>query len=326
MPNNWPQPSRRGLIAGLTGVLFSTAGCLGSSDGGPADTATASATATTDPATSTQTAHATETPQSTDDSDSINPEEEEATGPAEFSVTAIHTPEQAQIGVETPVEIEIKNVGGEAGTLTSGISFSRRTDSSPWTGIDETINMDFEAGETKTYSSKITWPFIETVYFRFDELHTTIEIEFLPRVLSRNETYQTPLGVELEVDEVGSQSHYLYTDREGTEQKNFPYEDDAKYLYVEVTATNVAEELVETPATQDFFVTDHVENGRHHSAEHIHHDGTDWKFPSEQRLNVGESASGKLLFKAEADAEAEALIFGTDKRLDEGTYEAYWTP
>lgn len=129
MFRNQPQSSRRGLIAGLTGVLFATAGCLGSSDEGatdsPSATLTASATATTEPSTPTQTAESTETAQSPEESDSINPAEEEE-GSAKFSVTAVHAPEQAQIGVETPIELEIKNVGGEAGTLTFGYFIYRR--------------------------------------------------------------------------------------------------------------------------------------------------------------------------------------------------------
>lgn len=331
MPSNRPRTSRRSFVVGLTGVLFATAGCLGSNDDGttdsPSNTPTASETAIGEPSTSTptQTTQATETAQSPEEADSINPSDEEE-GPAEFSVTAVHAPEQTQIGVKTLVELEIKNVGGEAGSLTSGISFSQRTDRSPWTGLSESIEMEFDAGETKTYSCEIAWPFVETVFFRFDELHTTVEIEFRERVLPQNEAYQTPLGIELEVDDVGSQSHYTYTDRDGTERKRFPYEENAKFLYVEITATNVADELVETPNTRDFFVTNSLDGGDSYGAERIYRDGADWKFPSETRLNAGESVSGKLLFKAATETQPDDIAFGIAERIDEGEYRAYWTP
>lgn len=324
MPSNQSKTSRRTLIGGLTGVLFATAGCLGSNGDGTADTATASATATTEPASTSQTAQATETAQS-DESDSIDPAEEEA-GSADFNVTAIHAPKQAQIGVDTPIELEIKNVGGEAGTLTSGISVATGRSAREWTGVDQSIEEDFDAGETKTYSITLTWPFLETVHLRFDELYTTIEIEFVTRVLSRDETYQTPTGIELEVNDVGSQSHFVYTDPDGEEIKRFPDADGTKYIYVEITATNVAEELVETPGTRRFSVTADIDDRNSAMAQRIYRDnGVDWKFPSEKRLNAGESVSGKLLFVATQETDPENIAFGIEDRVDRKTYKAYWT-
>lgn len=321
MSNMYPNASRRGVIAGLAGVAFATAGCLGDSTEETAGTPTASATAT--PTQTTQTAEKT---QATDESDSINPADEEEEGPAKFNVTAVHAPDQVQIDVEA--EIEIKNVGGKTGTLTSGISYGRGRGSEPrqWTGTDERIDMDFEAGETKTYSMAVQWPFLGTLHFRFDELYTTLKIEFVERVLSRDEPYETPRGIKIQIDDMGSQSHFVYTDNDGTEHKKFPHGEDSKYLSVELTATNVGDKLVEAPDRRAFFVTNDLEDGQHYSPERIYRDVGDWKFPFEKRLNAGASVSGKLLFTADKDVAPEDIAVGVEDRLDEGEYEAYWTP
>ena len=334
VPDNRFRTSRRGLITSVTGVTLVTAGCLGSSNETTTEEPTntpASPLATTTP---TQTPQATATPtetttqrrETTAESDSLNPAEEEA-GPAEFNVTAIDAPDQVQIGVEAPISIDIKNVGAEGGTLTSGVSYGRGGTPQQWTGIsDASIEMEFEAGETKTYSHTITWPFIGTIQLRYDELYTTIELEFVKRVLSRDETYQTPVGLEIAIDDVGSQSHFTYIDHDGTERKKFPHREDAKYLYIDITATNVADELVETPTPREFFATNSVEEGQHHTAERIHRERTDWKFLPGKRLNAGQSASGKLLFMAAKDTIPAEIAFGIGDRLDEGEYEAYWVP
>lgn len=342
---------RRKFLLGGAIVLTGLAGCTDMLESGPATdgqetdiqrtptthqrTTTHSWTRTateTDPGPATSDRAPRETTEDVYDQEATDqPETPEDTGtpePAEFSVIGINAPSQAEIDTDVSITLTIKNVGEQEGRLTSEISWQAQNGQRGWQTLEDTmIDMIIPAGESKEFQQTVSWGYIETILYRYDQLYTEQAIEFVATELPRTETYTTPAGIEISIDNMEMFPAIDKKNIRGEMEKVFPDSNDAKFLKVTYTVTNTADALVNTPSQDAFSVA--LESNRDNDATAEYYSNSDelaWHYQDGIRLNSGESASGALIYEVYREYTPADLVNVFTARNDYGLYKAVWMP
>lgn len=160
-------------------VSIFTAGIAGCND-------TNGTTATTTRETTTSTTETTiETTSTTEETTATTADETttetETTKSASFEVVGMSAPERVQVNEEHTISIEVRNTGGEVGTLEAVLEVSV-TGTSAWEDIGEITVEEIPPGETKTWTSDpFSFEQPNQIQFRLSEYDPQISYEvFVP--------------------------------------------------------------------------------------------------------------------------------------------------
>ena len=248
-------------------------------------------------------------------------DESEHEGEPEYTIEG-NFPEEVEIEEEFTFTITVSNDGDGVGPgpATIGATVSTADTIDPEVFFEDEIEV--QPGETEEIESEpfswdepigLQWQ----VYVESPETGETVDAEFYETEIYREtpelsfgESYESPEGFLLTIEEVDATSEYTYTETSGIdegEEKTHEHPEDGVFVLVEVSVENTTDEMKQVPDVSQFRLSSISGDERIDPFGPNVYEADDY-YPFSDELAQNEQSSGILPYSISAGSEENIQI------------------
>lgn len=172
------------------------------------------------------------------------------TGEPDFAVASVDVPDDPPQGEPIDFRVTVVNQGNADGSLQSPVS--ARLTGGEWSRVGE-MDLGVQAGGEGIYRGSVTADYLGQYQLRFDALNETVDFRTVPPELRFGETFRTPNGVGITVEDVMFRKSIPVYDDDGEPSLQYA-RSNREYAFVSVTVENDSAYVRTAPDPRSFIL------------------------------------------------------------------------
>ncbi len=244
----------------------------------------------------------------------------ETTARSGFQLVSATVPDKVTMGRQFTLELTIKNRGNSPAAFQSPIQVEGGGGGIQQSG---TIQTDaIESGETATWSTKLTYPYVGKVTYRVDALEKEFTVDFVGEQLSVGETFLSPTEMAVTIRDVVLTDRYRYV-RDNGRRVDVDASNGRQWAFVTVHAKNRFRMGQPLPTVDSFRL---LVGGQELTQASIAKENGQYKLErfGHRRVEPGASKSGWLVYELSADRSMDDLAVEWNGSDETGSWWAQW--